>query len=239
MRLREKVKVISSYGVDILSVIHFNSTFAALTAQDFVEKVLVDKLRAKYIVVGDDFKFGKGHQGNFPYLQKQAQKFNFTVEEVEAVKLDGRRVSSTWAREALQLGDLATVNMLLGRSYSISGHVAHGDKRGRLLGFPTANVHLYRKQSPLAGVYFVKVHGVKVQRGIANIGYRPTIEGERKKLLEVYLLDFAEDIYGTLIEAEFLYKLRDEKRYASFELLKQQLAEDEKQARSFFAKGCF
>ena len=233
--LREKVRALQHHGVDILLVVHFDRLFSSLSAEQFLKEVLVDRFHARHIIIGDDFHFGQNHEGDVDYLTKHQSLYGFSVEEVEPVILEGRRISSTWVRDALQSGDLERVEQLLNRSYCLSGHIAHGDKRGRLIGFPTANIHLHAMQSVLSGVYAVKMHGVESQAlyGMANIGSRPTV-GKRDKLLEVYLFNFDREIYGKLVGVEFLARLRDEKKHASFDLLKQQLVDDEIQARIFF-----
>ena len=234
--LREKIRIFKQHNPDILLLTHFDSNFATLSSEKFVVEILAESLNAKYIVMGDDFRFGKDRLGDFAYLQEMSKKFDFVVEQLDSLQINGKRVSSTRVRELLQLGNFKAAKGLLGYSYCLSGHIAHGDKRGRTIGFPTANIHLRHEQAPLAGVFVVRTYGLALQPllGIANIGNRPTIGG-RRKLLEVHLLDFDQDVYGKLIEVEFLQKLRDEKHYASFALLKQQLEKDEIMAREFFA----
>jgi riboflavin kinase/FMN adenylyltransferase len=151
-------------------------------------------------------------------------------------EIDGERVSSTRVRRALEAGDMHAAERLLGRDYRMSGRVAHGNKLGRELGFPTANIHLHRKQTPLQGIFAVEVYGLDQEplRAVASLGTRPTVDGTRA-LLEVYILDFDQDIYGRHIQVSFLHKLRDEEKYDSLELLKQQIDIDVKQTRAYFA----
>lgn len=237
-RLRGKLIAFKQYGVDRVLCLRFNQALAQLSAQDFVEEILVQGLAAKHIVIGDDFRFGAKRQGDINYLKSVSAQHNFTVESTETFELNGMRVSSTKVREALDAGDLDAAEILLGRRYAMSGRVAHGDKRGRLIGFPTANIFLHRKAVPIRGVYCVQVSGLGggYINGVANVGNRPTVGGN-KSLLEVHLFDFNRDIYGEHVHVEFVKKLRDEKKYDSFELLKDQIMKDAEQGRAYFSAG--
>jgi riboflavin kinase/FMN adenylyltransferase len=234
MRLREKLATLAEYGIDQVVIIYFQAALANLTAEEFIQSILIEKLRVKQVVVGDDFHFGKKRMGQITDLQKAG---SFGVEAVPQVMLDERRVSSSWVREALQRGDQALAERLLGRPYNMMGRVAHGDKRGRILGFPTANIYLHRAATPVQGVYAVKTTGIAEQAvlGVANVGIRPTIGGTRS-LLEVHLFDFNQDIYGRHVSVEFCQKLRDEKRYDNLDLLKQAIFEDAEQAKDYFKR---
>jgi len=230
-RLREKLIALTPCAVDRMLCLNFNRQLADLTAEQFIQKILLDGLGVRYLVVGDDFKFGKNRQGDFHMLVSAGEQFGFEVANTHSFLLGNERVSSTLIREALGQGNLLRVKQLLGRPYSMCGRVAHGDKRGRTIGFPTANIYLHRKNTPILGVYAVQMKGVEDYpvNGVANIGNRPTVCGTRT-LLEVHLFDFNKDIYGAHVEVVFVEKIRDEKRFESFEALKQQIHQDARQA---------
>lgn len=232
-RLREKFYLLSKADIDNVLIIRFDEDFARLTADEFIQSLLIDKLKVKHLIVGDDFRFGRGRQGDIALLKKEG----LTVETQAEVIMDSARVSSTRVRLALLAGNHELANHLLGRSYFMMGRVVHGDKLGRKLGYPTANIHLHRKVSPVMGIYVVKVHGLmkKPLPGVANIGIRPTIGGTRS-LLEVHLFNFNQAIYGKYVSVEFCHKLRDEERYDSLDALKAQIDIDAEQAREYFIK---
>lgn len=234
-RLREKYLTLREHGVDRVLAIQFNQSFSALRAEQFIQQVLVEGLGVKSLVVGDDFRFGKDRNGDFTLLQQTGHDFGFDVASVASLGLEGERVSSTRIRESLLRGDLLTARQLLGRPYHMCGRVAHGDKLGRKLGFPTANIHLHRLVSPISGIFAVEVKGLEAKpiKGVANVGTRPTVGGTRS-LLEVYLFDFEEEIYGRYVEVAFLEKYRDEEHYSSLDLLKEQIEKDVKWAREYF-----
>jgi riboflavin kinase/FMN adenylyltransferase len=235
MRLREKLKVLQECGIDRVLCLRFNQALAAMSAEDFVRQILQQGLATRYILVGDDFRFGHDRAGDFVLLKQLGMQSGFQAEQMHLIALAGERVSSSRIRQLLMNGDLRQAKQLLGRPYNLSGRVAYGDKRGRIMGFPTANIYLHRKAVPIAGVYVVRMQGVHSQPlpGVANVGTRPTFNGTRS-LLEVHLFDFNEMIYGRHVQVEFIHKLRDEQRYPSFELLKQQIFRDTEQARRFF-----
>ena len=235
-RLREKLEALQGYGVERVLCLRFDKVLAGLSADNFISTILVKGLAVKHLVVGDDFQFGKGRGGDFSSLVEAGKTHGFPVEPLETFDFDGARVSSTRVREALQQGELKQAETLLGRPYSMSGRVAHGDKRGRSIGFPTANIHLHRINAPLDGVFAVELTGINDQprQGVANIGNRPTVNGIRT-LLEVHLLDFSEEIYGAYVTVTFLRKLRSEQRFESLDLLKAQIDSDVEAARAFFA----
>ncbi|MCK5720262.1 MAG: bifunctional riboflavin kinase/FAD synthetase [Thiomargarita sp.] len=237
-RLREKLIFMRQYGVKYLLCLRFNNKFATISAQDFIQNILIERLAVKYLVVGDDFHFGKNRQGNFATLQVAGQQHGFTVENQHSFILDNERVSSTRIRNALENGDMSTAQKLLGRPYSFYGRVRHGEKRGRTMGYPTANIFLHRQKSPLSGVFAVKLHGIgnNFITGVANLGTRPTFN-EQQVLLEVHLFNFNQMIYGRYVEVEFVRKLRDEKRFDSFEDLKKQIGIDTQQAKAVFLNG--
>jgi riboflavin kinase/FMN adenylyltransferase len=236
-RLREKITALTRYAVDRVLVLRFNRKLASMPAMDFIEKLLIEALDVKYLVVGDDFRFGKQRQGDFNLLREVGVQHGFQVVNMHTFEIDGMRVSSTRIREALARGDLATAEKLLGRPYRMCGSVAHGDKRGRCIGFPTANIHLHRRATPVQGVFAVEVFGLDREpvEGVANVGIRPTVDGTRS-LLEIHLFDFDDDIYGRHVNVDFVHKLRDEQRFESFEALRRQIHDDAQAARAFFAQ---
>lgn len=235
-RFREKMLALQRYSVDRVCCLSFNDKLAKLKAEDFIEQVLINRLGVKYLVVGDDFRFGLNRTGTFDTLVKAGEKYGFQVVSMHTFEIDAKRVSSTRIRLALEKGDMAGAEKLLGRRYRMSGRVAHGEKFGRELGFPTANVHLHRYASPVQGIFVVEVFGLDKEplQGVASVGTRPTVN-ETKALLEVFLFDFDQDIYGKHIQVSFLKKLRDEEKFASIEKLKQQIQMDVEQAQAYFA----
>lgn len=236
-RLREKLAALRRYSVDRVMCLRFNPALAALTAEQFVQQILVDGLNVKYLVVGDDFRFGRGREGDFTYLQQAGERCGFQVAHMHTFEIDGARVSSTRIRQALEAGEMQQAERLLGRPYRMLGRVAHGDKRGRTIGFPTANVFLHRHRTPVQGVFAVEVFGLEPEpvRGVANVGTRPTVDGTRS-LLEINLFDFDQQIYGRYVGVDFLHKLRPEYRFESFEALKEQIARDVVATKDFFAR---
>ncbi len=236
-RLREKAIQFAKLPIDELLVLPFNRSLADYDAEQFIRDILIDKLNVKHLVIGDDFHFGKARRGNFALLQHRGAEYGFSVESTDSFELDGLRISSTLIRDALGEGDLAQAKLLLGRDYSVCGRVAHGDKRGRQLGFPTANIQMFRKNIPLVGVFAVTMTGLgeRELHGVANLGNRPTVDGGAKAVLETHLFDFNRDIYGHYVEVHFKAKLRDETRFSSLDDLKAQIALDVEAARCFFA----
>ncbi len=234
-RLREKLLAMHRYGVEKVLCIHFNSKFAALSTEEFIQQLLVKSLKVKHIVIGDDFHFGRGRQGNFTTLKQAGKLYNFTVESQDTFILDGERVSSTRIRQALEQNNMQQAIRLLGRPYTFCGRIGYGQQRGRTIGFPTANIFLHRHVSPLIGVFAVFLHGIGEQplAGVANLGTRPTVANDQM-LLEVHILDFNQDIYGNYVEVEFVSKLRNEQRFVSFDALKQQIEMDVQTARVIF-----
>jgi riboflavin kinase/FMN adenylyltransferase len=235
-RWREKFTALADCGIDRVLVVRFNEAFAKLRAEEFAQQILVEKLGVKQVFVGDDFHFGYQREGNFDFLKNEGQRFGFGVESMSTLLLDGERVSSTLVRNALLKADHAKVKKLLGHPYAMMGRVVHGDRRGRILGFPTANIYLHRAVTPVRGVYAVRMHGIAPHSlpGVANVGIRPTVGGTRS-LLEVHLFDFNQEIYGRHVSVEFCEKLREEKRFESLDLLKEQIWKDAEQAQKYFA----
>jgi len=234
-RFREKVEVLRRYGVDRILCLRFNDRLAGLAPETFIRLILLEGLDVKYLVVGDDFRFGRARAGDFRLLEETGAARGFPVVNMHSFNMGAQRVSSTRVREALQRGDLAAAESLLGRPFRMSGRVAHGDKRGRLIGFPTANIFLHRTATPVAGVFAVEMFGIEGEPvpGVANVGIRPTVGGTRS-LLEVHLFDFDRDIYGRHVQVSFMQKIRDEIRFESIEALQQQILRDAEKARSFF-----
>lgn len=235
-RFREKVESLRSYSIQQLCVLRFNRKLAQMSALDFIQQLLIKGLNVKYLVVGDDFKFGRDRQGDFALLQQVGKEVGFQVVNMHTFAIDRNRVSSTRIRQALEKGDLLEAEKLLGHPYRMSGRVAHGDKRGREFGFPTANIHLHRCIVPLNGVFAVQLFGIEGEPvyGVANVGTRPTVGG-LKALLEVHLFDFNRDIYGEHVQIVFFHKIRDEQKFADFEQLIAQIKQDCIDAKGFFA----
>lgn len=227
--LREKLELLQEAGVEKVFVCAFNHRFAGISAHDFMHVILRQKMHADSILVGEDFGFGAKRAGTVADFAANG----FGLIPMPRVDLDGERVSSTRVRKALAGGDLHTAARLLGRPYSISGRVVHGAKRGRQLGFPTANIHMRHERPALTGVYAVKLGGL---HGVANLGVRPTIAGVPKLHLEVHLLDFSGDLYGQHVHVQFCHKIRDEMKFESLEALKNQIARDTEVARDYFKK---
>lgn len=235
MRLRDKISALQQIGIDYLLCIRFNQKFAELAPAEFIQSLLVDKLNVKYLSVGDDFQFGYKRSGNFEILQQAGKQFGFCVENSHSHCLGQDRISSSLIRQALQQDDLSQAEKMLGKPYSIRGRVAHGNKLGRTIGFPTANIMLNRLVTPIQGVYAVQVETAEgIFNGIANVGNRPTINGT-KPLLEVHLFEFDKSIYGQAIEVRFLKKVRSEIKFASFDELKSQIERDVIEVKNFFA----
>jgi riboflavin kinase/FMN adenylyltransferase len=236
MRLRDKIQALLAAGVQRVLCVRFNEELRSLSAEAFVEKVLLDGLGIKHLVVGDDFRFGCDRRGNFALLQEIGRERGFDVSDTCTLEIGGERVSSTRIRQLLELGDFALAETLLGKPYSINGHIAYGQQLGRQLGVPTANVHLRRYRSPLHGVFTVSVkfRDGNVYQGVANIGVRPTVTGDKKPLLEVHLFDFSSKVYGEMIDVIFHRKLREERKFNSLDELQLQLQADIAQGRAFF-----
>ncbi|CAM2976815.1 bifunctional riboflavin kinase/FAD synthetase [Vibrio neptunius] len=231
-RLRDKFVQLRKLNIERLLCVNFNKRFANQTPDEFISDLLVKRLGVKFLVVGDDFCFGKGRKGNFQMLKEAGKKHGFEVVSTQSFCLEQLRVSSTAIREALASDEVNSAAEMLGRNYSISGRVSHGRKLGRTIGFPTANIPLKRCVSPVSGVYVVEALGLggKPIGGVANIGNRPTVNGVRQQL-EVHLFDFQANLYGKQLEIVLLHKLRDEHKFDSFEALKQQIELDAEAAR--------
>jgi riboflavin kinase / FMN adenylyltransferase len=249
-RLREKLAPIRADGIQRVMLLEFGPKLAAMPADVFIDELLVRGLGVRFLLVGDDFRFGRNRGGDYALLRTVGAKRGFEVENLHTITHGAERISSTRVREALARGDLEQARHLLGRRYAMRGRVAHGDKRGRSIGFPTANLPLRRRVSPLCGVYAVAVRDLDGGRlpggrppawrdtwptlwpGVANIGSRPTVAGQDLRL-EVHLFDYAGDLYGAHLEVELRLKLREEMRFPSFDALKEQIARDATAARRF------
>ncbi|MCD8548896.1 MAG: bifunctional riboflavin kinase/FAD synthetase [Aeromonadaceae bacterium] len=236
-RLREKYLALARLGIDRLLCVRFHHAFAQLQPELFIEQILVQQLGVRFLIVGDDFRFGRQRRGDFALLQQAGRRHGFAVVSTQSFCVDAQRVSSTLVREALGEGNLTQVQRMLGEPYTLSGRVAHGDKLGRTIGFPTANVHLKRRRVPVSGVYAVEVlFSGQLHHGVANVGVRPTVHGTRPQL-EVHLFDFAGNLYGRQIQVRLCHKLRDEQKFESFAALQQQIERDAQVARAFFGLG--
>ncbi len=235
MRLREKLLALDGLGIEQVLCLKFDHSLAAMPASTFIDELLVNQLGVRYLVVGDDFRFGCRRSGDFSLLVEAGQQHGFVVENTHSYILDGERVSSTWIRQILAQGDLEMAARLLGRPYDMCGRVAHGDRIGRTIGFPTANIHLHRRVTPVDGVYAVLMSGTDLQLwpGIANIGRRPTVQGIRQQL-EVHLLDFRGDLYGQRVKVDFMHYIRPEQRFESLMALQTQIQQDTHTARRYF-----
>ena len=235
--LRTKLELLATLGVDRVHVLHFTRAFASLSPQAFVERIVHHSLDARWVLAGDDFRFGARRAGDAALLAQLAPRYSYEIAAMPTIAEAGIRISSSAVRDALQRGDLAAAERLLGHVYAISGRVVHGQKLGRELGFRTANVELKHNHPPLVGIYAVRAHGLDggPWAGVASLGYRPTVTNERKATLEVHLFDFDRDIYGAHLRIEFLHKIRDEAKFAGLAELKAAIADDCASARDYFS----
>jgi riboflavin kinase/FMN adenylyltransferase len=238
--LREKLELLAEYGVEQVQICKFNFDFAKINAKDFVANILQQGLGARWVLVGDDFRFGARRAGDLAMLRALSSSYDFEVAEMPTYSVDGMRVSSTAVREALSSDDLGLARRLLGRPYSISGKVVGGDKLGKRIGFPTANMQLRHNRPPLSGIFAVEVRGAlssspqQVTRGVASLGVRPTVHENGKPVLEVHLFDFNQEIYGRHLRMDFLHKLRNEEKYSDLETLIRQIGLDVENAKKYF-----
>ena len=231
--LREKLEILQGLGVAHVHICRFNRSFATLSAEEFVERILVEGLKARYVLVGDDFRFGARRAGDFQLLAELGNRHGYQAEALHTVEAAGQRASSTAVREALAAGDMATAAQLLGRPYSISGRVVGGDRLGRSIGYPTANIQLKHNRPPLTGIFAVRVQGLEKSDwpGVASLGTRPTVHANGRPTLEVHLFNFDRSIYRAHLRVEFLHKLRDEAKFPSLEALIKQIDRDAAEAR--------
>jgi len=233
--LREKLEILRALGVAHVHVCRFTKPFAALSPEEFVQRILVQGLNARYVLVGDDFRFGAKRAGDFALLKQLGQTHGFEAEALHTVEAAGQRASSTAVREALAAGDMAMAAQLLGRPYSISGRVVGGDQLGRKIGYPTANIQLKHNKPPVKGIFAVRVQGLADGvdwPGVASLGTRPTVHTNGRPTLEVHLFNFNQSIYRQHLRVEFLHKLRDEAKFPDLDTLIAQIDRDAQQART-------
>ena len=236
MSFREKFFALRDLGVDRLLRVRFNERLRGMSAQQFVDDIFVSGLGVRYVVLGDDFRFGNDREGDLEFIRQQGPRYGYEARPTPTLSMDGQRVSSTRIREALEQADFAEAARLLGRPYSISGKVVYGRQLGQTLGTPTANLELRRLRAPLNGVYAVQVSGAGLEGvlGVANVGVRPTVDDSIKANLEVHLLDREIGLYGQHIEVTFRHKLREEKKFGSVDELRENIARDIENTRAWF-----
>ena len=245
MNLRDKLAALSTIGIDRVVVEHFNSAFARLTPEEFVSEIIVKRLNAKWILIGDDFCYGAKRAGNFMSLKAAGQEYGFEVSSIQTIQENGERISSSALRTALANGDMKLAEKLLGGPYGISGHVIHGQQLGRQLGFPTLNLaianHLHHRKPATTGIFTAQVLGLdeKPLAAVASLGVRPTVEDQGRVLLETHVFDYQQDVYGKIITVELLEKIRDEAKYEDLETLTKAIASDAAHARNYFQKKTY
>lgn len=232
----EKADLLKLSGVDHLVSIPFSKEFSQLSSEEFIRNILISKIGTFKLVIGYDHRFGKNREGSFEHLKENSSYYGFKVEEIPRQDVDNIAVSSTKIRKALEMGDINTANHFLGRPYSISGVVVQGDRFGRSIGFPTANVQVPHsfKLIPADGIYAVRVkHGSSLYQGMLNIGFRPTRAG-KSKTIEVHIFDFSRDIYGQELTIYFIKMLRKEIKFPDADALREQLSRDMEKAKKIF-----
>ena len=238
--LEEKAELLAKSGVDHLLVLPFTNEFSQLSPEEFIQKIYIQGVGTHKLVIGYDHRFGKNREGGFDYLQQNAKKYPFTVEEIPRQDIDNVGISSTKVRKALQSGDVALANQYLGYTYSLTGSVVHGDKLGRTIGFPTANLNIEEafKLIPADGIYAVKVHlnSAEEYLGMLYIGKRPTLEGNFENRIEVNILDFNKDIYGAKLRLSLIEKIRGDAKFESLEAMQVQLKKDEELSRQVLSE---
>lgn len=236
MRVREKAEALRAVGIDRVFCVRFDRALCDLSAQQFVDELLVDGLAIKCLVIGDDFRFGSDREGDFAKLAEQGKRYGFEVVETHTVNIDSQRVSSTRVRRELEAGNFIEAGRLLGQSFRITGRVVYGQRLGGQLGIPTANVNLNRYRAPLSGVFAVEVLLADQRiKGVANVGVRPTVGDLVKPVLEVHMLDWHENIYGRRIAVEFRRKLREEQKFTTLDELVGNIKKDIAEAYDYFA----
>lgn len=233
----DRLDALRNCGVDAVFILPFDAQFAAMPAQIFIDDVIGARMNVSHLMVGDDFRFGAKRSGDFALLSEHAARDEFKLHQIPTLTREGQRVSSSSVRDALANANFELVNQLLGRAYVISGEVIRGKQLGRTLGFPTMNIALPFKRPALSGVFVVQAHGLGEHPlpGVASLGVRPAVDTDGEFNLEVHLFDFNRDVYGKTVNIEFLKKLRDEANYDSLELLTEQINNDARDARAFFA----
>lgn len=237
-RLREKIIQLAKLPVDDLVIVRFNNQIADFDAAQFIDDILVERLNVKHLVIGDDFRFGKARQGDFALLKSKGETCGYKVEDTGSFLVTRQRVSSTLIRSALQNGELDKAEAMLGYPYSVCGRIVHGDKRGRTIGYPTANIRMVRQNSPVSGVFAVTMTGINDKEilGVANVGVRPTVDGGNAVVLETFLFNFNQDIYGRYVEVHFKQKIRAEQRFQTVDGLIAQIEADVAAAKMIFAQ---
>ncbi len=236
--LRDKLNSLAMAGIERVIVEHFNKSFAALTPEAFTREILADGLHVKWLMVGEDFCYGAKRAGSVSMLKTAGQTLGFQVESLPAVLASGTRISSSAIRTALCAGDFTKAHDLLGHPYAMSGHVVHGQKLGRTIGFPTINLRITHHRPVLQGIFVVRIHGLsgETKQGVASLGIRPTVEDQGRNLLEVHVFDYNNECYGQLVQVEFLKKLRDEEKFDGLATLSAAIEHDVEQARRYFAE---
>jgi len=236
--MREKLELFAALGVDRVHVCRFNSRFAHMSATDFIH-ALHKEVAVKFVLIGDDFRFGSGRSGDFALMEKIGAMHGFAVQAMHSVLHDGVRISSTAVRVALAEGKMEVAQRYLGRPYSISGRVEHGDGLGKRIGFPTANIQLKHNRPPVSGIFVVRVQGddMPPMQGVASLGVRPTVRQDNKPVLEVHVFDFTREVYNKHMRLDFLHKLRDEEKYPDMETLTRQIALDVQNAKEWFEQN--
>ncbi|MHB1677939.1 MAG: bifunctional riboflavin kinase/FAD synthetase [Sulfuriferula sp.] len=234
--LRDKLEGLRRMGIEHVHICNFNHTLAHMPAIQFIEQILVGGLHMEYLLIGDDFRFGAQRTGDFALLQRQSMKQDYVLDAMQSVTVNDLRISSTAVRNALAAGQFDVAQRLLGRPYHMSGRVIHGEKLGRKLGFPTANLSIRHTNLPLSGVFVVQVRGLGAEPlpAVASLGVRPTVNQTLRPLLEIHLLNFNDDIYGRILQIDFLAKLRNEEKYPSLTALTQQIQRDVACAQDYF-----
>ena len=234
--LRDKLDGLRELGIEHVHICRFNDILAHMPATQFIEQILVRGLGMQHLLIGDDFRFGAKRAGDFALLQEYSKTHGYDLNAMTSITVNDLRVSSTAVRDALAKGQLALAQQLLGRPYRISGRVAHGDKLGRELGFPTANLPIKHTKLPLTGIFVVEVHGLAAQAlpAVASLGVRPTVKTAAQPLLEIHLLNFDDNLYGRIIHVDFLVKLRDEEKYPDLATLTRQIQRDVECAHDYF-----
>lgn len=234
--LRDKLNSLAQAGIERVIIKHFNKHFASLSPEAFTKDILVDGLHVKWLMVGEDFCYGARRAGNVSMLKAAGDQHGFQVETLPAVLSTGTRISSSAVRLALAAGNFREAEALLGHPYAMSGHVVHGQKLGRTIGFPTINLRITHQRPALSGIFVVQVHGLDLtpMPAVASLGVRPTVEDDGRQLLEVHIFDYDGDCYGKLLRVEFLQKLRDEEKFIDLPSLTGAIERDVQQARTFF-----
>lgn len=240
LSLRDKLEALAKVGIDQVLVVHFNQHFASLSPEEFVKTILVQGLQVKSILIGDDFHYGAKRAGNFSSLQEAGKAGGFSVERMDTLMESNERISSSAIRTALEQGDLEQARQFLGRPYMLSGHVLHGQKLGRSLGFPTLNISLanklHRRKPAAQGIFIAQVHGLSDNPlpAVASLGQRPTVDDSGRYLLEVHIFNFNQSVYGKLVQIELIEKIRDEKKYNDLEALQNAIWQDALAAKNYF-----